>query len=164
MLNRRRFLVSGAILAGTAPLGRLVAQTRFDRDPFTLGIASGYPTPDGVVLWTRLAPDPLAGGGMPPGAVEVGWEIAADAAFRNIVRRGTERAVAEWAHSVHAEVTGLAPGREYFYRFHAGGSTSPVGRTRTAQAAGGGERLRLAFASCQHSEQGWFSAYRHMAE
>ena len=101
---------------------------------------------------------------MPPGAVEVGWEVAADAAFRDIVRRGNERAVAEWAHSVHIEVAGLAPGRVYFYRFHAGGATSPVGRTRTAPPAGTEERLRFAFASCQHYEQGWFSAYRHMAE
>jgi alkaline phosphatase D len=162
-VTRRRFLISGAIFAGAAPLDRLLAQTRFDRDPFTLGVASGYPVANGVVLWTRLAPDPLAGGGMPPGAVEVDWEVAADAAFRTIVQHGTERAIAEWAHSVHAEVAGLAPGREYFYRFHAGGATSPVGRTRTAPAAAGGERLRFAFASCQQYEQGWFSAYRHMA-
>ena len=163
-ITRRRFLISGALLVSGAPLGRLFAQTRFERDPFSLGIASGYPTADGVVLWTRLAPDPLAAGGMPPGAVEVGWEVAADAAFRTIVQRGTERAVAEWAHSVHAEVAGLAPGHDYFYRFHAGGATSPVGRTRTAPAAGSGEKLRFAFASCQQYEQGWFSAYRHMAE
>jgi alkaline phosphatase D len=163
MLSRRRFLISGAILAGAAPLHRLLAQPRFDRDPFTLGIASGYPTPEGIVLWTRLAPDPLAGGGMTKAAVEVGWEVGTDAAFRTIVRSGKESAAAEWAHSVHAEVAGLAPGRDYFYRFHAGGVTSPIGRTRTAPGEGMGERFRFAFASCQHYEQGYYAAYRHMA-
>ena len=162
--SRRRFLLSAAVLAGAAPLNRLLAQPRFERDPFTLGVASGYPTPERVVLWTRLAPDPLAGGGMPPAGVEAGWEVATDRAFRNIVRRGKESAVPEWAHSVHAEVTGLTPGREYFYRFHAGGATSAVGRTRTAPAADGAERFRFAFASCQQYEQGWYSAYRHMAQ
>src|SRR6185295_16811901 len=163
-ISRRRFLAAAALLAGAAPLGRLYAQARFDRDPFTLGVASGYPAPEGVVLWTRLAPDPQAGGGMPPGTVEVGWEVATDEAFRTIVRSGKEGAATEWAHSVHAEVAGLAPGREYFYRFHAGGATSPVGRTRTAPAAGASGRLRFAFASCQQYEQGYYSAYRHMAQ
>jgi alkaline phosphatase D len=163
-VSRRRFLVSAAALAGAASFNRLLAQPRFERDPFTLGIASGYPTSEGIVLWTRLAPDPHAGGGMPQAGVEVGWEVATDQAFRAIVRRGKEPAVAEWAHSVHAEVTGLAPGREYFYRFHAGGATSPVGRTRTAPASDAGERFRFAFASCQQYEQGWYSAYRHMAQ
>ncbi len=105
-ISRRRFLIYAAGFAAAAPVVRVLAQPRFDRDPFTLGIASGYPTPQGMVLWTRLAPEPLAGGGMPQASVEVGWEVAADDAFRSIVRRGTEAASAEWAHSVHAEVVG----------------------------------------------------------
>jgi alkaline phosphatase D len=162
-LSRRRFLLLAASVTAAGSLGRLLAQPRFERDPFTLGVASGYPTPRGVVLWTRLAPDPLAGGGIPPAAVDVAWEVATDEGFRNIVRHGTETAAAEWAHSVHAEATGLAPGRHYFYRFHAGGAVSPVGRTRTVPAAGAGERMRFAFASCQQYEQGYYAAYRHMA-
>ena len=132
-ISRRRFLIYAAGLAAASPYVRLLAQPRFDRNPFSLGIASGYPTPQGVVLWTRLAPDPLAGGGMPQAAVEVGWEVATDDAFRSIVRRGAEAASPEWAHSVHAEVSGLGPGRRYFYRFHAGGVVSPVGKTQTAR-------------------------------
>ena len=163
-MSRRRFLLYTASLAGTGSLSRLLAQPRFERDPFTLGVASGYPTTQGVVLWTRLAPDPLAGGGMPPAAVEVSWEVATDERFQNIVQHGTEAAASEWAHSVHAEVMGLAPARQYFYRFHAGGAVSPVGRTRTAPAAGAGERMRFAFASCQQYEQGYYAAYRHMAQ
>jgi alkaline phosphatase D len=162
-LTRRRFLIWTAGLAAAAPFSRLIAQPRFDRFPFSLGVASGYPTPDGVVLWTRLAPEPLAGGGMPPAAVEVAWEVAADEAFRTIVRRGRETATADWAHSVHVEVTGLEPARHYFYRFNAGGATSPVGRTRTAPAPGTAAPVHFAWASCQQYEQGWYSAYRHMA-
>jgi alkaline phosphatase D len=162
-VSRRKFLICAASLAASLPCTRLFAQPRFARDPFTLGVASGYPTPRGVVLWTRLAPDPLADGGMPPAAVEVGWEVATDGAFRNIVRRGTEIATPEWAHSVHAEVAGLEPARWYWYRFHAGGAESPSGKTRTAPPPGPAERLRFAFASCQQYEQGFYIAYRHMA-
>jgi alkaline phosphatase D len=164
-ISRREFLRCAAGFAGAAlPYPRLLAQPRFDRNPYSLGVASGYPDEHGVVLWTRLAPEPLAGGGMPPAAVEVGWEVAADEAFRSIVRRGTETAAPEWAHSVRAEVAGLEPGRWYFYRFHAGAATSPVGRTRTTPQPGPVERMRLAFAACQQYEQGWYAAYRHMAQ
>ena len=164
-ISRREFLRCAAGFAGAAlPYPRLLAQPRFDRNPYSLGVASGYPDEHGVVLWTRLAPEPLAGGGMPPAAVEVGWEVAADETFRSIVRRGTETAAPEWAHSVRAEVAGLEPGRWYFYRFHAGAATSPVGRTRTTPQPGPVERMRLAFAACQQYEQGWYAAYRHMAQ
>ncbi len=162
-ISRRSFLICAASLAAAAPFTRLLARPRFDKNPYTLGVASGYPSPQGVVLWTRLAPEPLAGGGMPQAAVEVAWEVAADDAFRNIVRRGTEIAAPEWAHSVHAEVAGLEPARWYWYRFHAGGATSPTGRTRTAPAAAA-DRMRFAFASCQQYEQGYYVAYRHMAQ
>lgn len=169
--SRRAFLASTGKLAALSlaymPLvscSRVLAQPGFTQNPFTLGVASGYPQPNGVVLWTRLAPNPLHGGGMPQAAVEVAWEIATDESFRNIVRRGKEISVPEFAHSVHAEVSGLEPAHWYWYRFHAGRASSPVGRTRTAPArditAG---NLKFAFASCQQYEQGYFSAYRHMA-
>jgi alkaline phosphatase D len=161
---RRTFLLaaSGLVLSSVAP--SLLAQPRFEKNPFTLGVASGYPQPGGIVLWTRLAPDALNGGGMPDAALEVAWEIAADDAFRKVLCKGVERAVPELAHSVHAEISGLEPARVYWYRFHAGGATSPVGRFRTAPAAdAANDRLRFALASCQQYEQGYFSAYRHMA-
>ena len=165
-LTRRSFLLtaSGLVVLGASATCGAIAQARFASNPFTLGVASGYPRPDGFVLWTRLAPDPLAGGGMPPGAVRVGWEIASDEAFRTIVARGTESASATFAHSVHAEIEGLQPGRWYWYRFHAGAAPSPVGRTRTApSAATRVERMRFAVACCQQYEQGYYAAYRHMA-
>jgi alkaline phosphatase D len=164
-ISRREFLLRAAGLAGAAlSIPGLLAQPRFEKYPYSLGIASGYPDEGGFVLWTRLAPEPLAGGGMPALAVKVGWEVAADESFRSILRRGTEIAVPEWAHSVRAEVGGLEPGRWYFYRFHAGAATSPVGRTRTAPQPGPVDRMRLAFAACQQYEQGWYSAHRHLAQ
>ena len=101
---------------------------------------------------------------MDPEPCEVRWEIANDERFRRIVRKGTAVADPERMHALHVEVDGLQPGRQYHYRFLAGDAASPVGRTRTAPANGkGDERLRLAFASCQQYEQGYFGAHRHLA-
>ena len=137
---------------------------RFSDSPFTLGIASGDPWADSVVLWTRLALDPTHGGGMPPGNVDVTWEVATDDKMKNVVKRGKETATAEWAHSVHAEVTGLEADRWYWYQFRTGDHLSPIGRTRTFPKPGAkAERLRFAFASCQHYEQGHYAAYKAMA-
>ncbi|MFF1419012.1 alkaline phosphatase D family protein [Streptomyces sp. NPDC058280] len=157
-----------ALAAGGLSAGRAGADERFREDPFTLGIASGDPWPDGFVLWTRLAPRPLdpdGAGGMPPHSVGVFWEVAADELFRHVVRRGWTRAVAELAHSVHIEVKGLQPGREYFYRFRAGGVLSPVGRTRTAPSPYSRPKaLNFAFVSCQAWFEGFYTAYQHLAE
>jgi alkaline phosphatase D len=134
--------------------------------PFTLGVASGYPRPDGFVLWTRLAPEPLApGGGMSPDAVvPVQWEVAADERMRRPIRAGVGYAQSDWAHSLHIEPAGLDPGRDYWYRFRTGDFVSPVGRARTAAASGQAQRaMRIAVASCQQFEHGYYAAYRHMA-
>jgi alkaline phosphatase D len=102
---------------------------------------------------------------MEPGRVEVQWEIADDEHFHGIVQKGQVWTAEEVAHSVHVEVRGLKPDRWYWYRFMVGDAVSSVGRTRTAPALGSPlARMRLAVASCQHFEQGYFSAYRHMAE
>ena len=151
-------LLTGLILAGQWPRG-VLAQPRFSDYPFTLGVASGDPLPDGVVLWTRLAPDPLNGGGMPAEDIAVTYTIATDAALRNVVRRKTAIAPAALGHSVHVEVSGLEPGREYWYRFEAGGEASPIGRTRTASSPGMPlRRFRFAFASCQEYQNGFYHA------
>ena len=163
-LNRRRVLLGAAsgLIAGPALITS--AAHAFKADPFQLGVASGCPRPDSVVLWTRLAPDPLNGGDVGPDPVPVDWEIAEDDGFRSITARGRHTATAEWAHSVHVQVQGLTPGRWYWYRFRAGDAVSPVGRTRTAPPVDAPlDRFRFAFASCQQYEQGYFTAYRHMA-
>jgi alkaline phosphatase D len=169
-MSRRRFLGSTITLAAASlvtPTRRYLAsaQVRFTGYPFTLGVASGCPQPERVVLWTRLAPDPLNGGGMAPERVEIQWEVARDDHFQAIVQHGSVWTAQELGHSVHVEVDGLEPARWYWYRFRVGDEVSPVGRTRTAPAAHAlVERFRVALASCQHYEQGYFAAYRHMAE
>lgn len=132
-----------------------------------MGVASGEPLPDGVVLWTRLAPDPLAPdglGGMAQHPVTVEYEVAHDEQFQQVVARGTAVATRELAHSVHPEVRGLEPNRWYFYRFRAGSAISPIGRTRTAPPLGQPTaRMRFAFASCQSWASGYYTAYEHMS-
>ena len=164
-LDRRDLLTGGLALLGLGAARGTSGLSLFQPSAFPLGVASGDPTPDGVVLWTRLALDPLNGGGMPPDDVEVVWEVARDERMADVVQRGTSVAREVLGHSVHVEVDGLEPGRWYWYRFRAGADESAVGRTRTLPAAGArADRLRFAFASCQHYEQGYFTAYRHMAE
>ena len=147
MFDRRRFLKA---------LGTAAVSTAFPSiaaSPFSLGVASGYPTPGGFTLWTRLGS---------PGVVR--WEVAADESFHKIVLADESTADAAWANSVHVDIAGLQPDRWYWYRFLTREGESPVGRTRTApQTRAPAGRLRFAFASCQHFEQGWFHAHRHIA-
>ncbi|MBI0535737.1 alkaline phosphatase [Roseomonas sp. KE2513] len=160
LLTRRGLLRAGMAMPGLALLGHLPA--RADDYPFALGVASGEPGADLVVLWTRLATR-WQGGGMTPAPVPVDWVVARDEGLRDVVRRGRVMAVAEDAHSVHVEVTGLDPDRPYWYRFTALGAESGTARTRTAPRPGTlPARLRFAVASCQQYEQGYYGAYRHM--
>jgi len=157
----RRSFVAG--LGGLWLPSAVRAEVSLAADPFALGVASGRPTPDSVVLWTRLMPAGQFGERLGP-AMTVDWAIAEDEAMRRIVQTGQAMAEPDWAHSVHVEVGGLKPGRPYWYRFTVAGKASPVGRTRTAPAST--ERLqalRFAFASCQQYEQGYYTAFRHMA-
>lgn len=125
--------------------------------PFALGVASGDPATDGFVLWTRLS---AGGASLDAPAVPVTYEVAEDEVFRRIVRRGRRAASPALGHAVHVEIEGLRPGRTYWYRFHALGAVSPVGRTATAPERA--TRARIAVSSCQHFELGWFCAYRDM--
>ena len=141
------------------------AGRRLPTNLFTLGVASGDPLPDGIVLWTRLAPRPLDGGGMPAQPVLVEWELAEDERFVRVSARGSVVTRPDRAHSVHVDVRGLASGRPYFYRFRAGGEISPAGRTLTAPATDASPRhLRYAIASCQNYQDGYFGALAHLAD
>jgi alkaline phosphatase D len=175
-LGRRRFLtVTGAAAAlafsvnlpaaGTASAAELDA-ARLTADPFTLGVASGDPLPDSVLLWTRLAPTPYqADSGLPPQRVTVSWELALDERFRRVVRRGTATAHPEFQHTVHVEADRLPPGHVFYYRFKAGSWISPTGRTRTAPPEGARVKdLTFGLVSCQRYDQGYYTAYRHLAE
>lgn len=168
-LDRRSFLRRAAAMAAAgllaAPLRSQPARTRFIGHPFTLGVASGYPRTDGMTLWTRLAPAPLQpDGGIPRDDVlPVRWQVADDEHFGRIAAQGQARAAHELARSVHVDVDGLRPGRRYFYRFMIGDEVSPTGRTLTAPLSGReSAQFRFAFGCCQHYEQGYFEAYRHL--
>ena len=166
-VNRRLFLMGGLATGGAVAMSgvALGGGRRAALDfPFELGVASGDPRPDGMVLWTRLAPKPLEpDGGMGDASVAVEWEIADNETFADSIK-GTENATPAEGHSVHAEPAGLAPATEYFYRFRAEGHISEVGRTRTAPAAGSApSSVKIAFASCAHYEQGFYHAYRDLA-
>jgi alkaline phosphatase D len=154
--RRRRLLLGTAGAAAAAGLSAIpfVRHARAaDTARFALGVASGQPQPEGMVLWTLLT-----GAGLPPSA-DVRWEVAEDEAFKTIAARGTETALAEDQHSVHAEPRGLRPDRWYWYRFNALGAQSRTGRTRTAPAAGTAvAQLRLAIASCQRWDVGHHAA------
>jgi alkaline phosphatase D len=170
-ISRRTLLRTGGSLAAGLTLGaiasdRAFAQQGFDRNPFTLGVASGDPSPTGVVLWTRLAPDPLVvGGGLPAEPYAVDFEVARDEEFHAIVRRGTTVALPDEAHSARVEVHGLGPQHEYFYRFRAGNAISPVGRTRTTPPGNAMvPAVTFAFASCQNFPDGYFTPYADIAE
>ena len=170
MREDRRLLLQQMAALGIAPLApQLVLAAGTSQAlpdyPFRLGVSSGHPTDQSVMLWTRLVPDPAQpDGGMPPLDWSLRYEVAADEGFRRVIARGLAHAEARLAHSVRVEVQGLSPARDYWYRFDAGGYTSPIGRTRTlpsGRARVG--QLHLAVACCQHYEHAHFAAWRHVA-
>lgn len=169
-LNRRLILKSlgaSTLLLASGPLvaREVWANPVFRHYPFSLGIASGDPTPTGVVLWTRLAPEPFVGGGMPNKAVEIEWQVASDDKMKQIVQKGTAIAHPELGHSVHVEVDGLEPQRDYFYRFIVGDEKTRIGRTKTLPASGAPvTQVRFGAAGCQRYEDGYFTAFKHMAD
>jgi alkaline phosphatase D len=169
-LSRRQLMNAAAIMGAGAIAAPIVSRKTqaapiFMDYPFQLGVASGDPLPNGVVLWTRLAPKHLEGGGMPAVNVEVQWDVSTTTNFANLVQSGTAIARPELGHAVHAEVTGLEPNREYFYRFRAGAEVTPTARTKTAPAAGANvDRLRFGLCGCNNYQQGFFTAYKGMAD
>lgn len=164
MMTRRGVLAGGATLLAAPAILR--AQQAFSAYPFRLGVAAGDPAPDGFVIWTRLAPEPLAQhGGMPMARIEVDWKVATDEAMKTVVQKGTAVARPELAHSVHVELTGLEPGRTYWYRFTVGGEKSLVGKAKTTPAVGSPlSKVRFGVAGCQAYEDGLYTAYRHLAD
>ncbi|MDH6551914.1 alkaline phosphatase D [Streptomyces sp. SAI-133] len=164
---RRRTVVKAA--AATAVLAAPLAAARpagaVEAPAFLHGVASGDPLPDGILLWTRVTPaaEAVPGSGLGPDT-EVGWVVAEDKAFTNVVAKGSVTATAASDHTVKADVRGLRPATDYWFRFSAGGTDSPAARTRTAPAADAAvANLRFGVVSCANWEAGWFSAYRHLA-
>jgi len=170
-LDRRRFLqhtwrtVSASLSLALLSGRDLFAAPAFGDTPFTLGVASGDPTPDGIVLWTRLAPNPVSPESLGNSAIPVGWRVATDEAMHTVVAQGIARASSQLAHSVHVEVNGLKPRADYFYQFNVGSEESPVGHFRTAPAGNVlVDEVRFAFATCQDWPSGYYTAYRDMLQ
>jgi alkaline phosphatase D len=152
--TRRQVLATAALATSAAAIPATAADAHPSGDLFPLGVASGDPLPNAVILWTRLMSIRL------PRRVDVEWQVARDDRFRHIEKHGRTTARAELAHSVHADARGLDEGREYFYRFRALGKISPVGRTRTAQ----GSRLKFGIVNCQDFQNGYWPAYWGLAD
>ncbi len=170
-VDRRRFLeylwwgAGSAMAIALMPGSTLKAAPRFATNPFTLGVASGDPTASGIVLWTRLAPEPADPTALGAAKIPVHWRIARDDAMRRIVAQGTASATPELAHSVHVEVKGLRSGADHFYQFHTGAEESPMGHFRTAPGRDDWARqLTFAVATCQDFPSGYYTAYRDMVQ
>jgi alkaline phosphatase D len=169
-LDRRSFLALGAVATGAVLVPATPAfagrTARSAGSVFRLGVASGDPLPDSVILWTRLAPQPLElDGGMGKVSATVEWEVATDESFANVVARGTEEATPTYGHSVHVNVQGLNPDSWYYYRFKHGSEISPAGRTRTTPELGGSmSRLRVGQTSCANWQSGYYQLYADLAD
>jgi hypothetical protein len=170
-MNRRAFLRSSALAAGAAatmrvPGFRRLANAQPLPPPFSHGVASGDPLPDGMIIWTRVTPtaEALPGSGAGP-AVDVGWVVATDPGLRTVVQRGTARTDASRDHTVKVDVRGLAPATRYYYGFALGEQRSVTGAAKTAPAVGASvANLRFGLASCSNFEGGHFAGYRGMAD
>jgi alkaline phosphatase D len=141
-LNRRRTLA----LLGLGAAAPAAAQAQ-EQIAFRHGVASGDPLQDRVVIWTRISGA--------AGQVPYRWTLG-DKSGSGVT--GPER-----DHTVKVDVTGLRPGRDYRFRFEAGGVRSPEGRTRTLPA-GPTKDVVLAVASCTLYPNGYFNAYRAIAD
>jgi alkaline phosphatase D len=151
----RRALLAG--MAGAAGLfafpGIVLGQEAAPGGMFRHSVASGDPAHTSVVLWTRVTGS---------GEIEVEWELSDSLGFERIVKAGKLTTGPERDHTVKLLATGLEPGGTWYFRFRAGGETSPVGRARTL-ARGKLDRLGIALASCSNYAFGFFNAYDAIA-
>jgi alkaline phosphatase D len=153
-VNRRSFLKYVAATPLVASLG--CPGSGDDNGTFPQGVASGDPSPDGILLWTRVesAAD----------VEHVTYEVATDRDFTRVVTTGALDVGADTDYTVRAEVMGLSPATTYWYRFTGRGVTSIVGRTRTAPAEDADVPLRIALASCQDYGGRWFHSWRALVD
>ncbi|MFC4818450.1 alkaline phosphatase D family protein [Flavobacterium sp. GCM10023249] len=124
--------------------------------PFYHGVASGDPTTTNVILWTRVTPKNDA-------VIPVAWKVALDPKMQQVVQNGTFITNDSRDYTVKVDVTGLQPGKTYYYTFTALGVTSPTGRTRTVPTQNI-EQLRFAVVSCSNYQNGYFNVYDRLAE
>ena len=160
-LSRRRFLGATVATVAVASLGVLPSCKGVDEASilarFPLGVASGDPTPHGILLWTYAEPDKAED-------VEVSWELATDEDFTEVISSGEVVATARGGHTVRIQVKGLAPATSYWYRFAVGRTPSHTGRTRTAPRPNADVPARFAWASCQDYPGRWYHLWRALIE
>ena len=120
---------------------------------FSHGVASGDPTHNSVVLWSRVTANEK---------VSVVWQLASEMDFTNILQHGESFTGAETDHTIKIEVKDLDPGQVYYYRFVVDGITSEPGRTMTLPD-GPVDKLGIAVASCSNYPFGYFNAYEEIA-
>jgi alkaline phosphatase D len=155
-ISRRRFIKTVAIGTGAIALGGALSGCA--RGKFLHGVASGDPLQDRVVIWTRVTPAHVARQG-----VSIVWVVATDADCHHVIGGGQETTDADRDYTIKLDVTGLQPGRTYYYRFYANGEASPIGRMRTLPAAQVSE-FKLAAVSCSNYPAGYFHAYAELAK
>ncbi|WP_435216992.1 alkaline phosphatase D family protein [Luminiphilus sp. nBUS_07] len=156
-INRRRVIQGMGLSLGLVSLRGFEVAAAAPAH-FTHGVASGDPLSDRVILWTRVLPG--------DGALVTltgRWEVAEDLQFKRVVISGETTTGPERDHTVKVDATGLQPATNYWYRFVFNGVTSAVGRTRTLPV-GAVEAFSLAVCSCSNYPQGYFNAYRDIAQ
>ena len=153
MLSRRDVLRGGATVVGARAARRLLPA---GAATFRHGVASGDPTAERVVIWTRVSEV--------RGPAAVRWTVARDEGLTDVVATGEAVAAPEADHTVHVDVDRLEPATTYHFGFEAAGARSPTGRTRTAAPPGDTGELRLGVVSCASYVAGPFAVYRHLAE
>lgn len=163
-LSRRRLLRGAGAGLVFSPAILKSARAATPGTLFTLGVASGDPRPTSVMLWTRLAPDPLNGGGLTDKNIPVTWDVATDEGMTNIIATGSAVAKLASGHTVHVQAGNLPPNSWLYYRFTAMGQSSRIGRTRTfPQDNMMVNHLRFGLTSCQNYQAGFYTAYGDLA-
>jgi len=149
-------VLASALVTTSRP--QVAAEPTDEERIFAHGVASGDPTAEGVVIWTRVS------GAGSDDTVAVGWTVATDPEMQDIVAQGEVEAGPETDWTVHVDVDGLRPATTWWYGFEARDQRSDTGRTRTAPGPDDGQELRLGVVSCASYAAGFFGVYRHLAE
>ncbi|HBW85517.1 MAG TPA: hypothetical protein DEF82_01865 [Crocinitomicaceae bacterium] len=124
--------------------------------PFYHGVASGDPTQNSVVIWTKLTLDRSIK------SSEINWEIATDSLFKNEIQKGKAKTNVDQDFTVKVSINNLKPNTNYYYRFKYRKFISIIGQTKTL--INYYEPFTIAFASCSNYEWGYFNNYRFIAE
>lgn len=169
LLTRRQLLQYASAFAAQSffSASQVIAEStkKISDYPFKLGVASGDPSSEGFVLWTRLIAEIYDSQSLPEKNISVKWQVSDTENMRKIIQSGTVQAKPGNAHSVHVDVYGLQADREYYYRFICNDEESPIGRARTLPLKNARvDHFKFAFASCQDISNGYFAAYRDMVK